>query len=145
MAEGLKKIHAPIAFIARGKETGKEPSVILGACWSVGGPFCVELGGKYAVFEPQTGAISFTNPKECKNPLPDAAFLYRLSRIEDQATYPVLDPLGALMQPSETEKSLFERFVSHFQIIPELFGPVSKERPGDTDRGRDGEYLHQPQ
>lgn len=109
MAEELKKIRAPITFIARGKETGKEPSVILGTCWSVGGPFCIELGGKYAVFEPQTGTISFTDPKERKIPLPDAAFLYRLSRIEDQATYPILDPLDALTQPLETKKSLFDR------------------------------------
>lgn len=94
----LQKMRAPIAFITEGQETGKEPTVIIGTCWSIGGPFCIEMGGKYAVFKPQSRTIRFISLRGYEKPLPDAAFLYRLSRIDDQAAYPILCPLDALVQ-----------------------------------------------
>ena len=139
----LKKIQAPITFITRGREAGKRPAIIIGTCWSIGGPFCIETGGKYAVFEPQNGTIGFTHLKKHENPLPDATFLYRLSRIEDQATYPVLYPLDALTRPSEAEKALFEMFVSHLRTIFDWLAPVQEARPAAPDTDQGGVYPHQ--
>lgn len=100
---------APISAITIGRESSEEQYTLIASTrWSMPGGFCVPLGGQYAVFAPTEGLIeSPLLPNLRGYPVSDW-YTFKLSRIESQATGPVLRLSDVLVSPVETQQSSME-------------------------------------
>ena len=96
---------APISAITTGRTPGDEQYTLIASTrWSMPGGFCVPLGGQYAVFTPAEGLIeSPLLPKLRGYPVEDW-YTFKLSRIESQATGPVLHLSDVLVSSMEARK-----------------------------------------
>ena len=125
---GTWTFEAPVAAITRGREIGeRHDTIIILARWSLPGGFCVPMGGQYAVFTPTEEFLESPLLPRLRGYAVEDWYTFKLSRIESQATCPVLRLADVLVQPAEALQAHFRK--SSFLLPSEHEQP----RPGQEE------------
>lgn len=96
---------APISAITIGRTPGDEQyTLIASARWSMPDGFCVPLDEQYAVFTPTEGVIESPLLSKLRGYPVGDWYTFKLSRLEPQATCPVLHLSDVLVSSMEARK-----------------------------------------